>query len=203
MDHRVPMFGTQHGPVRDRRGWQGFSFLLTEVPTAWGTSIFFSEAVVLYPTSIRDIELTTRDPNDTGAAEYPYYHAFESGETSVFPFHDACYEISARSLELTDTEEVDKDILYNVLESYRAEDTPSYLDLDHRYLDFFLWLEAVTEAKMGIKGPVLGIANRRRIWSACQQLVCDYQERVGAHHSMHVGMGSAPGSPGHSRCFYV
>jgi hypothetical protein len=39
---------------------------------------------------------------------------------------------------------------------------------------FFLWLEAVTEPKKGLKGPFLGIANRWRIYDTCQQLVLDY-----------------------------
>lgn len=255
-------------------------------------------------TSTHHNELTTKDPNDTGAAEHPCYYAFESGETAAFPFHDACYEIFVRSLELTDTEEVDKDILYDVMESHRTEDTLSCLALDYGYLEganqfwqcipgleysvadpspvpdmsqvihdsmpkdvsgsklrmfdpshkvrsdaleilpydvihkifeyldvndtlalrqaswhvfdwtrrdpttfgkqmirlhlspwfwevdefvsaigdpsfnfarFFLWLEAVTEPKTGMKGPFLGIANRWRIWDTCQQLVHDYR----------------------------
>jgi hypothetical protein len=39
---------------------------------------------------------------------------------------------------------------------------------------FFLWLEAVTEPKVGMEGPFLGIANRWRIWDTCRQLVLDY-----------------------------
>lgn len=44
----------------------------------------------------------------------------------------------------------------------------------------FSWLEAVTEPKFGMSGPFLGVANRWRIWDTCQQLVLDYQDRVGA-----------------------
>ncbi|KAF3051320.1 hypothetical protein E8E11_006353 [Didymella keratinophila] len=43
---------------------------------------------------------------------------------------------------------------------------------------FFLWLEAVTEPKVGMSGPFLGVANRWRIWDTCQRLVLEYQDRV-------------------------
>lgn len=44
--------------------------------------------------------------------------------------------------------------------------------------DVFLWLEKVTRPQFGISGPFMGIANRRRIWEACQPLIGQYAEKV-------------------------
>ena len=54
----------------------------------------------------------------------------------------------------------------------------SISDPDFDWLRCFLWLEAVTEPKMNMSGPFIGVANRYRIWDACQQLLYDYQERL-------------------------
>lgn len=45
---------------------------------------------------------------------------------------------------------------------------------DHKGL--FLWLFTSTQPKFGFYGPLMGIANRRRIWRACQGLVPLYKE---------------------------
>ncbi|OAX84000.1 hypothetical protein ACJ72_01635 [Emergomyces africanus] len=45
-------------------------------------------------------------------------------------------------------------------------------DLDYKKL--YLWLDKVTAPAYGMSGPFLGIANRRRIWSACSQLAEPY-----------------------------
>jgi hypothetical protein len=42
----------------------------------------------------------------------------------------------------------------------------------------YLWLDSVTKHEFGMRGPFMGIANRRRIWNACQGLVPLYQDRV-------------------------
>ncbi|CAI6341034.1 unnamed protein product [Periconia digitata] len=34
----------------------------------------------------------------------------------------------------------------------------------------FLWLENITKPRIGIRGPLMGIANRRRIWRVCEQI---------------------------------
>ncbi|KAI8932283.1 hypothetical protein NX059_010480 [Plenodomus lindquistii] len=47
---------------------------------------------------------------------------------------------------------------------------------DHKGL--FLWLDAITEPRFAMKGPYMGIANRRRIWYAVQDLVPLYETRM-------------------------
>ena len=44
--------------------------------------------------------------------------------------------------------------------------------------DVFLWLNSVTKPQFGMDGLFMGVANRRRIWNACQPLVDQYLERV-------------------------
>jgi hypothetical protein len=43
----------------------------------------------------------------------------------------------------------------------------------------FLWLNESTKARFGMEGPLMGIANRRRIWQACGQLAVDYKRILG------------------------
>ena len=45
--------------------------------------------------------------------------------------------------------------------------------------NIFLWLDKSTEGKFGIEGPLMGLANRRRIWKACGDLAIDYKRLVG------------------------
>lgn len=45
-------------------------------------------------------------------------------------------------------------------------------DLDYKNL--YLWLNKATMPVYGMRGPFLGIANRRRIWCACAQLAEKY-----------------------------
>lgn len=42
----------------------------------------------------------------------------------------------------------------------------------------FLWLDDITTPRFGMDGPMMGIANRRRIWQVCQQLTPQYLEKV-------------------------
>lgn len=42
----------------------------------------------------------------------------------------------------------------------------------------YLWLDKVTTPEYGMSGPFMGIANRRRIWGACQQIAGAYFKRV-------------------------
>ncbi|KAF3035100.1 hypothetical protein E8E12_003677 [Didymella heteroderae] len=75
------------------------------------------------------------DLNDTRAAEHPCYHSFNSGETAAFPFHDACYEVFARSLGIREAE-INKDVLYDVMELHRSpSDMLRHLDLDYAHLE--------------------------------------------------------------------
>lgn len=46
------------------------------------------------------------------------------------------------------------------------------------YRSFYLWLDEATTPVYGMKGPFLGIANRRRIWTSCQQIEDLYYERT-------------------------
>ncbi|KAF1837106.1 hypothetical protein BDW02DRAFT_577371 [Decorospora gaudefroyi] len=47
------------------------------------------------------------------------------------------------------------------------------------YKGLFLWVDAVTRPEFGNQGPLMGIANRRRIWGISQMLVPLYKEKVG------------------------
>jgi hypothetical protein len=51
---------------------------------------------------------------------------------------------------------------------------PATLD----YKGLFLWLHTATMPEVGCYGKLMGIANRRRIWDVCQQLVPLYIERA-------------------------
>jgi hypothetical protein len=44
--------------------------------------------------------------------------------------------------------------------------------------DAFHWLDSITRATYGMDGPLMGIANRRRIWGVCQQLAPLYLEKI-------------------------
>lgn len=46
------------------------------------------------------------------------------------------------------------------------------------YKGLFLWLEKNTEPRLGMEGPFLGVANRRRIWGVCEQYAPLYSSRV-------------------------
>jgi hypothetical protein len=48
----------------------------------------------------------------------------------------------------------------------------SSFEFDFRRL--YLWANKMTIAEFGMEGPFLGIANRRRIWRACQQIARGY-----------------------------
>ncbi|KAJ5108997.1 hypothetical protein N7456_005672 [Penicillium angulare] len=40
--------------------------------------------------------------------------------------------------------------------------------------DLFIWADNITTPRKGIRGPLMSIANRRRIWRVCKQLVGPY-----------------------------
>lgn len=44
----------------------------------------------------------------------------------------------------------------------------------------FQWLNEVTKGTYGMEGPLMSIANRRRIWDVCQQIAPLYHEKLGA-----------------------
>jgi hypothetical protein len=47
----------------------------------------------------------------------------------------------------------------------------------------FFWLDHVTKVKFGMEGPLMGIANRRRIWEVCDQLAVNYNRICGTEES--------------------
>ncbi|KAF3038607.1 hypothetical protein E8E12_000886 [Didymella heteroderae] len=47
------------------------------------------------------------------------------------------------------------------------------------YKGLFLWLDKITEPKLGMQGPFLGVANRRRIWSVCGLVANAYKIQLG------------------------
>ena len=42
----------------------------------------------------------------------------------------------------------------------------------------FLWLDDATTPEYAMRGPLIGIVNRRRIWKICQQLVPQYLRKI-------------------------
>lgn len=42
----------------------------------------------------------------------------------------------------------------------------------------FVWLEKLTRPEFGMSGPFMGLANRRRIWDACQVIAPVYRART-------------------------
>jgi hypothetical protein len=44
----------------------------------------------------------------------------------------------------------------------------------------FCWLNDITRPSFGQRGPLMGIANRRRIWNSCLQLAPMYHEKLNA-----------------------
>jgi hypothetical protein len=44
----------------------------------------------------------------------------------------------------------------------------------------FQWLDSITKPAFAMEGPLMPIANRRRIWNACQQVAALYFEKVNA-----------------------
>ncbi|KAJ6000792.1 hypothetical protein N7481_001201 [Penicillium waksmanii] len=69
------------------------------------------------------------------------------------------------------------------------EDFPSPASCDSRELPgkslshFFAWAYHTTTPRLGLQGPFMGIANRRRIWEACNQLVGPYLAQVNTEYS--------------------
>ena len=73
-----------------------------------------------------------------------------------------------------------KDLLYragveldSVVSELRQEDLE---DLDYKRL--WLWLEKVSRPMFAVDAPWLGVANRRRVWAACEQIAAVYGERT-------------------------
>ncbi|WEW58298.1 hypothetical protein PRK78_003766 [Emydomyces testavorans] len=60
--------------------------------------------------------------------------------------------------------------LHTVIEAHQLE------DIDYRRL--YLWAETMTRPVFGMKGPFMGIANRRRIWAACEQIAAVYFKKI-------------------------
>ncbi|CAI7666097.1 unnamed protein product [Penicillium manginii] len=48
----------------------------------------------------------------------------------------------------------------------------------------FAWAYHTTTPRVGIKGPFMGVANRRRIWGVCDQLVGPYLDLVGTQYRL-------------------
>ncbi|QSS58989.1 F-box domain-containing protein, partial [Histoplasma capsulatum] len=57
-------------------------------------------------------------------------------------------------------------------ELHKLVEEDNVTDLDYKNL--YLWLNKATMPVYGMRGPFLGIANRRRIWCACAQLAEKY-----------------------------
>ena len=43
---------------------------------------------------------------------------------------------------------------------------------------FFIWANCITTSRRGKRGPFMGVANRRRIWGVCEQLVVPYLAKL-------------------------
>ncbi|KAL1592714.1 hypothetical protein SLS60_011130 [Paraconiothyrium brasiliense] len=67
----------------------------------------------------------------------------------------------------------------------------------------FLWIEAATRPRFGIEGPLMGIANRRRIWNVCQQLAPQYAEKVQPVGQAEPDDAEAQAILDRSQCFHM
>ena len=84
-------------------------------------------------------QLTT-DPNCNGIGTYICYWDPRGEETPVFPFHEACFSILARSLGYENRRMVDKDWMYLVMEKNSKEGSNTlYLDFDVLEEPEFSW----------------------------------------------------------------
>ncbi|KAK2787308.1 hypothetical protein FQN53_005467 [Emmonsiellopsis sp. PD_33] len=57
-------------------------------------------------------------------------------------------------------------------ELHEVINDPRMSGLDYKSL--YLWLDGETAPRYGMRGPFMAVANRRRIWSACEQLAKGY-----------------------------
>jgi hypothetical protein len=68
----------------------------------------------------------------TTSADPISYHAYNSNEILVFPFHETCFKVLCRSFfGHENVTKIDKDILYSVLSQLNDEDYSRYLDVDY------------------------------------------------------------------------
>ncbi|KAF2175171.1 hypothetical protein K469DRAFT_743420 [Zopfia rhizophila CBS 207.26] len=71
------------------------------------------------------------DPNDPETGNYSCYQSLNANDTPVFPFHEACHKVLARSLTgHDDVEKIDNDILYHVMAQHTSE-SGTVLNLDY------------------------------------------------------------------------
>lgn len=59
---------------------------------------------------------------------------------------------------------------WDVLAAVTAQTEPAKID----YERLCLWLDKISTPQFGARGPFLGLANRRRIWSVCQEIANQY-----------------------------
>ena len=46
------------------------------------------------------------------------------------------------------------------------------------YKGLFIWINRITTPKYGMEGPLMGIANRRRIWESCKAIAPEYRKQL-------------------------
>jgi hypothetical protein len=74
------------------------------------------------------------DPRDTEADSHPCYHAYEPEEqTFGFPMHEACFDVLTRCLGYAHRKDVDKDVMYGVMEQL-GDQHSRHLSLDYGHL---------------------------------------------------------------------
>ncbi|KAF2119207.1 hypothetical protein BDV96DRAFT_567199 [Lophiotrema nucula] len=61
---------------------------------------------------------------------------------------------------------------------WEIEDLLDNVPEDFDFKRAFLWLNRLTTCRFGMEGYLMGIANRRRIWNVCQQIVPLYRKQV-------------------------
>lgn len=73
-----------------------------------------------------------------------------------------------------------KQLIYEDL-AFFPEERELITSLNEAEIDFkrlYLWLEARTTPMFGMRGPFMGMANRRRIWNACLELKPHYSKQL-------------------------
>jgi hypothetical protein len=77
-----------------------------------------------------DVLGTGRDPNDPGETSLELTTYNEDESSQAFPFHEACFDILAKSIGLEKGKDVDKDVMWKTLSTLLVDEMP-VLEVDY------------------------------------------------------------------------
>jgi hypothetical protein len=78
-----------------------------------------------------DVMGDRRDPNDPGDSPLNLTSYNEGEENQAFPFHEACFDILAKSIGLDKGRDVDRDVMWEVIRAHLGDQRP-VLELDYK-----------------------------------------------------------------------